>query len=58
MFRYLAFISFLLIAVEGDKNWHTSQIVLNELYDIQKEHFSAINDYLDLETKRLDKLKK
>lgn len=46
------------MVVEGEKRWHTSQIVLNELYDLQKEHFSAFNDYLNLETKRLNELKR
>lgn len=58
MFKCLVFVSMLLIVAEGVTRWHTSQIVLKELYNLQKEHFSVFNDYLELETKRLNELKK
>lgn len=59
MFKCLAaYVSMLVIVVEGRLKWHTSQIVLNELYDLQNKQFSALDDYLDLETNRLDELKR
>lgn len=67
MFRYLVVVVSFLIFVEigGNKckynntsTWHTSQLVLRKLYNLQKEHFNVINDYLDEETKRVEKLKK
>lgn len=58
MFKCLVFVSMLLIVAEGATRWHTSQIVLKELYNLQKEHFSVFNDYLELEIKRLNELKK
>lgn len=58
MFKYLAIISFLWIFVEAEQRWHSSQISLTKLYDLQNDHFDAFNKYLDLETKRLEELKK
>lgn len=40
------------------RTWHTSQISLAQLYDLQAEHFAAVGDYLNSESKRLDELKK
>jgi len=58
MFKYLVVVSSLLIFVEAEQRWHTSQITLTKLYDLQNDHFNVLNKYLDLETKRLDELKK
>lgn len=59
MFKYLAIVVSFLVFIEIEsKTWHTSQVVLRELYNLQNEHFNAINDYLDRETKRVEKLKK
>ncbi|VVC41056.1 Prolyl 4-hydroxylase, alpha subunit,Oxoglutarate/iron-dependent dioxygenase,Prolyl 4- [Cinara cedri] len=57
MFKYLIFLS-LLIFTEAEKHrWHTSQLVLKKLYDLQQKHFDAFRVYLNMETERLDKLK-
>jgi len=58
MFKYLFVFSSLLIFVESRNRWHTSQIMLTKLYDLQSDHFNALNNYMDLETKRLEELKK
>lgn len=58
MFVNFIVVSSLLIFVEGKKRWHTSQIVLTQLYDLQHEHMDVIEKYLDTETKRLEELKK
>lgn len=60
MFRYLFYVSSLLILIEGGQGqqWHSSQISLMKLYDLQKEHFISCFDYLNMETKRLVELKK
>jgi len=58
MFKYLAVVSSLLIFVETGKRWHTSQIMLTKLYNLQNDHFNVLDNYLDLETKRLEELKK
>lgn len=58
MFKYLAVVSSLLIFVEAGQRWHTSQIMLKKLYDLQNDHFNVLDNYLDLETKRLEELKK
>ncbi|VVC31301.1 Hypothetical protein CINCED_3A004282 [Cinara cedri] len=41
-----------------NQKWHTSQLSLRRLYDLQNEHFNVFNDYLKLETERLEELKK
>lgn len=59
MFKYLAVVVSFLMLVESEcKSWHTSQVVLKELYNLQKEHINVINEYLDKESKRVIKLKK
>lgn len=57
MLKFVVFISFSILASANNK-WHTSQLALTKLYDLQKEHFDAFNNYLDLETKRLEELKR
>lgn len=58
MFKYLAVVSSLLIFVESENRWHTSQVKIMKLYDLQNDHFNVLGNYLDLETKRLEELKK
>lgn len=58
MLRFSFFVHALLIFVNGEMKWHSSQVSLMQLYDLQKEHFTAINSYLESETKRLEELKK
>jgi len=58
MFKYLVFVSSLLIFAVTGQRWHSSQIMLTKLYDLQNDHFNALDKYLDLETKRLEELKK
>jgi len=58
MFKYLALVSSLLLIVEAGQKWHTSQIMLAKLYNLQNDHFNILDKYLDLETKRLEELKK
>ncbi|KAL4149649.1 hypothetical protein QTP88_003541 [Uroleucon formosanum] len=57
MFKYLAVVSSLLIFAEANQIWHTSQLALTKLYDLQNDHFNVLDNYLDLETKRLEELK-
>ncbi|VVC31299.1 Prolyl 4-hydroxylase, alpha subunit,Oxoglutarate/iron-dependent dioxygenase,Prolyl 4- [Cinara cedri] len=57
-FSILLFSSFMILFVEGRQRWHTSQLRLMRLYDLQKEHFNVFNDYLNSETDRLGELKK
>ncbi|XP_060880222.1 prolyl 4-hydroxylase subunit alpha-2-like [Metopolophium dirhodum] len=57
MFKYLSVVSSLLIFVESENRWHTSQIMLTKLYDLQNDHFNVLDNYMDLETKRLEELK-
>lgn len=57
MLTYCATVFSLLMFVEAEQRLHTSQIALTKLYDLQNEHFNALNKYLDLEIKRLDELK-
>lgn len=57
MLTYCAIVFSLLMFVEAEQKWHTSQVVLTKLYDLQNEHFNALNKYLDLEIKRLEELK-
>ncbi|XP_001945742.2 prolyl 4-hydroxylase subunit alpha-2 isoform X2 [Acyrthosiphon pisum] len=57
MLKYLAVVSSLLILVEAIQRWHTSQIMLTKLYDVQNDHFNILDNYVDLETKRLEELK-
>lgn len=56
MLKFLFFVCMCLIYVKGRKTWHTSQVALMELYDLQNEHFTVIDNYLELETKRLKEL--
>jgi len=58
MLKYLTVVSSLLIFVEAIQRWHTSQIMLTKLYDMQNDHFNVLDNYLDLEIKRLEELKK
>lgn len=58
MFVNLIVVSLLLLSVASGKRWHTSQIVLMQLYNLQHEHMDVIENYLDSETKRLEELKK
>ncbi|XP_060842511.1 prolyl 4-hydroxylase subunit alpha-2-like [Rhopalosiphum padi] len=57
MLTYLAIVFSLLMFVEAEQRWHTSQIALTKLYDLQNDHFNVFNKYLDLEIKRLEELK-
>ncbi|XP_027852158.2 prolyl 4-hydroxylase subunit alpha-2-like [Aphis gossypii] len=57
MLTYCATVFSLLMFVEAEQRLHTSQISLTKLYDLQNEHFNALNKYLELEIKRLDELK-
>ncbi|XP_025196695.1 prolyl 4-hydroxylase subunit alpha-2-like isoform X2 [Melanaphis sacchari] len=57
MLTYLAIVFSLLMFIEAEQRWHTSQIILSKLYDLQNDHFNALNKYLDLEVKRLEELK-
>jgi hypothetical protein len=57
MLTYLAIVFSLLLFVEAEQRWHTSQIALTKLYDLQNDHFNVFNKYLDLEIKRLEELK-
>lgn len=57
MLTYCATVFSLLMFVEAEQRWHTSQVVLTKLYDLQNEHFNALNKYLNLEIKRLEELK-
>ncbi|KAL4148257.1 hypothetical protein QTP88_002537 [Uroleucon formosanum] len=43
--------------VESENRWHTSQVKVMKLYDLQNDHFNVLDNYLDLETKRLEELK-
>lgn len=55
---YVVFVFSLLIYDSESQRWHTSQLALTRLYNLQMEHFDVIHDYLDLETKRLEELKR
>lgn len=39
-------------------NWHSSQIVLKKLYELQNEQFIVIDDYLKMETTRIRDLER
>lgn len=54
----LLLLSILSIFAECKQLWHTSQVALNKLFDLQMEQFDAFKNYLDLETNRLEKLNK
>lgn len=54
----LFLLSILSIFAECKQLWHTSQVALNKLFDLQMEQFDAFKNYLDLETNRLEKLNK
>lgn len=59
MFKHLApVISFLMLIVEGQRQWHTSQVSLSELYEFQDYQFQVLKTYLDMETTRLEYLEK
>jgi len=58
MLKYLAVVSSLSIFLAAGERWHTSQIMLTKLYALQNDHFNALDKYLNLETKRLEELKK
>lgn len=59
MSRYFIFFVPLLILVKcEDQSWHTSQIVLRKLYQLQEKHFNILLNYLDFEIERLEELKK
>lgn len=58
MFKYLIVVSLFLIYAESKQKWHSSQIALNQLFDLQNEQFDAVKKYVELETKRLDELQK
>lgn len=57
MLKFLLFFCMWLIHVKGQQSWHTSQVTLIKLYNLQNEQLTVINNYLELETKRLEKLK-
>lgn len=57
MLKFVVFLS-LLIFASADTKWHTSQLALTKLYNLQNEHFDVINNYLKLETKRLKDFKR
>lgn len=58
MLRYIIFVFSLLIYESEGQRWHSSQLALTRLYDLQMEHFDVINNYLELETKRLEDIKR
>ncbi|KAL4148258.1 hypothetical protein QTP88_002538 [Uroleucon formosanum] len=57
MLRYIVFFVFTCTFANGI-NWHSSQIVLRHLYDLQDEQFVVIEKYLELETKRMHDLER
>lgn len=57
MLKYLVFFIFARISVNGI-NWHSSQITLERLYDLQNEQFAIIKDYLESETKRIQEIQR
>lgn len=57
MLKFLVFVCMWLIYVKGQKRWHSSQMALIQLYDLQNKHFKMINNYIELETQRLEKFK-
>ncbi|XP_016658719.1 prolyl 4-hydroxylase subunit alpha-2-like isoform X1 [Acyrthosiphon pisum] len=57
MLRYIVFFVFTGTFANGI-NWHSSQIILRHLYDLQDEQFAVIKEYLELETKRIHDLER
>ncbi|XP_025200855.1 prolyl 4-hydroxylase subunit alpha-3-like [Melanaphis sacchari] len=57
MLRYLVFFLSTSMFVNGI-NWHSSQIILRHLYDLQDEQFAVTKEYLKLEIKRLNDLQR
>lgn len=59
MFQYVFFIFSLSSNFVGtSQSWHTSQHALTKLYNLQIEQFDVFNNYLNLEEKRLEELKR
>lgn len=57
MLRYLVFLISTCMFVNG-LNWHSSQIMLSHLYDVQDKQFALAEEYLELETKRIHELQR
>lgn len=59
MIRYFAFIfSLFTLLVDISQTWYSSQYALTQLYNLQLEHFDVLNNYFNLEEKRLEELKR
>lgn len=59
MYQYFIFTFSLLIHFDGASlTWHTSQHALTQLYNLQIEHFDVLTEYLNLEEKRLENIKR
>lgn len=57
MLKYIIYFISTWMFVKG-KIWHSSQISLRHLYDLQNEQFAVVRDYLNLETKRIQHLER
>ncbi|XP_026813539.1 prolyl 4-hydroxylase subunit alpha-2-like isoform X2 [Rhopalosiphum maidis] len=57
MLRYLMFFISTYMFANGI-NWHSSQVILRHLYDLQDEQFAVAKEYLELETKRIHDLER
>jgi len=57
MSRYLVFLISTCVFANG-LNWHSSQIMLRYLYDVQDKQFALAEEYLELETKRIHELQR
>lgn len=57
MLRYLLFLISTCMFANG-LNWHSSQIMLRHLYDVQDKQFALAEEYLELETKRIHELQR
>ncbi|CAH1713702.1 unnamed protein product [Aphis gossypii] len=57
MLRYLVFLISTCMFANG-LNWHSSQIMLRYLYNVQDKQFALAEEYLKLETKRIHELQR
>ncbi|KAE9544664.1 hypothetical protein AGLY_000206 [Aphis glycines] len=57
MLRYLVFLISTCMFANG-LNWHSSQIMLKYLYNVQDKQFALAEEYLELETKRIHELQR
>lgn len=59
MFKSFIFVNYLffVMGTSNEQSWHTSNVAIQQLFDLQNEHFNIFKEYVDSETKRLDELK-